>query len=276
MDPQTLTDDELRRYVEEREWYHTVELRAGIETPGWFDTRPTAVALPWPDLTDARCLDVGTFEGFWAREMHRRGAREVVAIDILDPRLWDWPADSTGAMVADLGRRKQHGEGFHVVNDILGTPIEHREMSVYDLDPAVVGNFEMVYVGSLLLHLRDPVRALERVRAVCRDGAHVLVVDAIDLELTLRHPHRPLAELDAVGRPWWWKPNIAALRRMVEAGGFEVVSCSRPIFLRPGAGQRLPRWRPSMLRSVSGREAMVTKWRGNPHAAILARPRPAS
>jgi SAM-dependent methyltransferase len=273
VDPKQLTDDELRSYVAGQEWYHTVELRPGIETPGWFDTRPTAAALPWPDLTGARCLDVGTFEGFWAREMHTRGAAEVVAIDILDPRQWDWPAGSTDALRAILGERKRGGEGFHFVNGALGTPIEHHELSVYDLDPKQLGTFDLVYVGSLLLHLRDPIRALERVHGMVREGGHLLLVDAIDLELTLRHPRRPLAELDAVGRPWWWKPNLAALARMVHSAGFEVISTSKPIFLRPGRGQPLPGWRPSMLRNVASREVMVTKWRGNPHAAILATPR---
>lgn len=269
-----MTDDELRHYLAQRSWYHTIELRPGVETPGWFDTRRTAARLPWPDLSGARCLDVGTFEGFWAREMQGRGAAEVVAIDILDPRKWDWPAGSTDALLAILGERKQFGEGFAFVNRALGSRIDHREMSVYDLDPDTVGQFDMVYVGSLLLHLRDPVRALERIRSVCHDDARMLVVDAIDLELSLRHPRRPLAELDGLGRPWWWKPNLAGLARMVTAGGFDVVHRSRPLFLKPGAGQPLPRSRPSMLRNAAGREAMVTKWRGDPHAAVLAKPRP--
>jgi SAM-dependent methyltransferase len=272
VDPSTLSDDALRAYVAEREWYHTVELRPGIETPGWFDTRPTAAILPWPDLSGSRCLDVGTFEGFWAREMHRRGAAEVVAVDILDPRQWDWPANSTDALHKILGERKQGGEGFHFVNATLGTPIDHRELSVYDLDPSQAGTFDVVYVGSLLLHLRDPIRALERVHGVLRPGGRLLLVDAIDLELTMRHPRRALAELDAIGRPWWWKPNIAGLARMVESAGFEVLSRSGPIYLKPGRGQPLPGWRPSMLRTIASREVMVTKWRGNPHAAILAAP----
>ncbi|HVY08713.1 MAG TPA: class I SAM-dependent methyltransferase [Mycobacteriales bacterium] len=273
-DPAMLSDEELRRYVAEQEWYHTEELRPGIETPGWFDTRPTAAALPWPALDGKRCLDVGTFEGFWAREMHRRGGAEIVAIDILDPRQWDWPLGSTSELLTTLGERKRGGEGFHFVNRILGTPIEHREMSVYDVDPRVVGTFDMVYVGSLLLHLRDPVRALEAVRSVCNPDAAVLCVDAVSLELTLRHRRRPIAELDALGRPWWWKPNTAGFARMVTAGGFEIVDRSGLIYLKPGRGQQLPPLRPSMLRNAAGRETIVTKWRGDPHAWILATPRP--
>ena len=73
-------DDELRDAVASREWYHTLELRPGIETPGWFDLRSLPAELPIPPALDGqRALDVGTFEGFWAFEMEGRGA-EVMAI----------------------------------------------------------------------------------------------------------------------------------------------------------------------------------------------------
>src|SRR3712207_8621350 len=63
-----------------------------------------------------------------------------------------------------------------------------------DLDPAELGSFDIVYVGSLLLHLRDPVAALEKVRSVT--AGECIVVDAIDLELSLLFPRRPLAHLE--------------------------------------------------------------------------------
>jgi SAM-dependent methyltransferase len=229
--------------------------------------------LPWPDLSGARCLDVGTFEGFWAREMHARGASDVVAIDILDPYQWDWPVDSSDEVIADLAQRKRAGDGFGFVGRAVNSPIECREMSVYDLDADLVGTFDLVYVGSLLLHLRDPVRALEKVRAVCNPDARVLVVDAIDLELTIRHPRRPLAELDAAGRPWWWKPNLAGLARMVVAGGFDVVGKPKPVFLKPGRGRPRPGWKPALLRTSSGRDQLITKWRGEAHGLVEAVPR---
>jgi hypothetical protein len=111
------------------------------------------------------------------------------------------------------------------------------------------------------------------VRSVCQPNGRVLVVDAIDLELTIRHPRRPLAELDAAGRPWWWKPNLAGLTRMVTAGGFDVIGKPKPVYLTPGRGRRLPGWKPSLLRSRDRRELLVTKWRGEPHGVVLASPR---
>ncbi|HEX8104493.1 MAG TPA: class I SAM-dependent methyltransferase, partial [Solirubrobacteraceae bacterium] len=213
-------------------WYHTIELGDGETTPGWFDLRALARTLPFPpSMAGLRCLDVGTFEGFWALEMERRGAAEVVAIDILDPLAWDWPAGSSEAIVAALEDRKRGGAGFEHVKRALGSSVERIERSVYDLHPEHVGTFDFIYLGSLLLHLRDPVRALEAVRSVCR--GQLLSVDAIDLPLSLL-TRRPLAYLDAVGRPWWWRPNQAGLVRLLEAGGWKPVAPPRRVFMAPG------------------------------------------
>ena len=265
-------DDLRQRVAAIPEWYHTLELAPGVTTPGWFDLRSVPPSLPMPaSLAGQRCLDVGTFDGFWAFELERRGADEVVAVDLLDPERWDWPADSSEETIAAVGRRKASGNGFDVASEALGSAVKRHELSVYDLDPADVGTFDFVYVGSLLLHLRDPVRALERVRSVCRGTA--LMVDAIDLELTLAFPRRPIAQLDGKGRPWWWKPNAAGLGRMVEAAGFELVRPPQRLFLPPGDGQPLPPPRPKQMLSRLGREQAVTAWKGDPHAAVLARPR---
>jgi tRNA (mo5U34)-methyltransferase len=256
----------------DREWYHTIELAPGVVTPGWFDTRRVAARLPFPpSLEGQRCLDVATFDGFWAFEMERRGAAEVHAIDVLDPRAWDWPRGATEETVMAVGRRKDEGRGFEVAHRALGSSVRFEERSVYDLDPAEVGEFDLVYVGSLLLHLRDPVRALERVRSVCR--GRLLLVDNIDLLLTLVLPRRAVAAFDGIGRPWWWTANLAGLVRMVRAAGFEPEGRPARVYMPAGRGHPKRRdLRPSMLRTEEGRHIALTALRGAPHAAIVARP----
>jgi tRNA (mo5U34)-methyltransferase len=266
----------LAEDVQGREWYHTLELAPGVVTPGWFDTRALAETLPWPALTGRRCLDVGTFDGFWAFAMERRGAAEVAAVDVLDPQGWDWPPDTDPATVVEVGRRKGRGEGFEVAARALGSRVRRRERSVYDLDPQVDGLFDVVYVGSLLLHLRDPLRALAAVRSVLSPGGDLLLVDAIDLPLTLSLPRVPVAVLDGVGRPWWWKANLAGLARMVTTSGFELVEPPRRTWMTPGAGQATSRPRPRLLVSRAGRDALVTAWRGDPHGVVRARAVPTS
>src|SRR5579884_3604587 len=98
-----MTGVDLHAQVKRIQWYHTLELAPGLVTPGWLDHRPIVRKVPLPQrLNGLRCLDVGTFNGFWAFEMERRGAREVIAIDIDDPLEYDWPepapAPGTGVL----------------------------------------------------------------------------------------------------------------------------------------------------------------------------------
>jgi tRNA (mo5U34)-methyltransferase len=214
---------------------------------------------------------VGTFDGFWAFEMERRGASEVVAIDILDGRRWDWPAASDPRVVAEMTEHKNFGRGFEVAKRALGSSVRRLEKSVYEVDESDLGRFDLIYVGSLLVHLRDPVRALERLRAVC-DGT-LIVVDGIHLPLSLMLPRTPVAKLDGRGRPWWWYFNQAALGRVIESAGFELLQAPRRVYLPPGKARPLPRLGPRLLLSSHGREELVLARRGDPHAVVVARPR---
>ncbi len=267
-----LTPSELRRLCTSRQWYHTIELAPGILTPGWFDLRELATRLPLPDsLEGKRCLDIGTFDGFWAFEMEKRGAAEAIGLDILDPRAWDWPWGSDDAVVDALEERKDAGRGFDIAREAVGSSARRIEGSVYELDPDVHGSFDFVYLGSLLLHLRDPVGALERVRSVCT--GQLLVVDQIHLPLTLTRPLQPAATLDGVGRPWWWRVNLRGLVRMVEAGGFALERRAQPLLMPRGGGQQFPHLTRRLFTTRAGREHLFSTVSGAPHAAVLARPR---
>jgi tRNA (mo5U34)-methyltransferase len=265
-----MSPEALRAQVSEIDWYHTIELGPGLTTPGWFDTRSVVPSLPFPaSLEGKRCLDVGTYDGFWAFEMERRGASEVVAIDVLNPPEWDWPPNASEDSIQRLGRQKAAGRGFEIAREAVGSSVTRHEMSVYEVDPDTLGKFDFVYLGSLLLHLRDPVRALDRLRSVCT--GQLLVVDSIDLLLTLVFPRRPTATLDVRGRPWWWTANAAGVGRMAEAARFAVVDSTR-VFMPAGAGQPLPPLRPKLLLSEQGREAVVKRLKGDPHVVLSAVP----
>ncbi len=268
---QTPIEDDLPREVAAREWYHTVELAPGFTTPGFFDHRPLLAKLPIPaSLSGKRCLDVGTFDGFWAFEMERRGASAVVGMDILDPLAWDWPADATSAVADAIGRRKEGGRGFVIASKALSSEVERIEASVYDLDPEIHGQFDFIFMGSLLLHLRDPIRALERVRSVCREA--FLSMDAIDPFLTVLHPKRPIGLLEGTGRPWWWKPNLRGYERMVKSAGFSVIEGPTPLLIPPGDELRRKSVSFKALRHYEGRHEVLRRRLGDPHAFILAAP----
>src|SRR6476661_3582415 len=149
----SLDVDGLRREIASNpHWYHAMELAPGVETPGWFDYRPVAQRLPWPDVKGKRCLDVGTYDGFLAFEMEKRGASEVVATDISDHAQWDWPRamrERGAEFLATVAGEK--GRGFDVAHAALGSSVVKKEISVYELSPeAVGGEFDVVVCGSLM------------------------------------------------------------------------------------------------------------------------------
>ena len=254
-------------------WYHALDVGAGVTTPGWFDLRPVLSRLPFPDVRGRRCLDVGTYDGFFAFEMERRGAAEVVATDIADHRQWDWPphmrARGPEALAVIAGPKK--GEGFEVARRLLGLRAERRVINIYDLSPATVGEFDVVVCGSLLLHLRDPLRALEAVRSVCR--GQFLSMETVDLALTLRHPRLPLTRVIGTDDLCIWElPNAAGHRQMLEASGFAIEQMTRPYSIPTGPGhpeqpRSLRRYANDVLRRVVAGSA------GLPHVAALAHPR---
>ncbi|MDX6643940.1 MAG: tRNA (mo5U34)-methyltransferase [Solirubrobacteraceae bacterium] len=250
-------------------WYHTMELAPGVVTPGWFDLRPIVERMPWPDVRGKRCLDVGTWDGFLAFELERRGASEVVCTDLSDDSQWDWTPDlrQSGPEVMAAFAGPEKGRGFAIARQALGSSVQRVESSIYDLSADTVGRFDVVVCGSLLLHLRDPLRALEALRSVC-EGV-LLSAEEVRLGLSVRHPQRPLAELDG-HRVQWWLPNVAGHRRMVMAAGFEIERATRPYSIPFG-----PSHPPSSLASSTRARLtrrVLTGHFGVPAAAVLARP----
>jgi tRNA (mo5U34)-methyltransferase len=263
--------DQLRARVAGRDWYHTIELAPGVTTPGYFDHRPIASQVLPPRLDGLRCLDVATFDGFWASQMAARGAREVVAVDLLDPRKWDWPVGSPSEAIEAVSSRMGEADGFTMVAEALQHQVSRIDCSVYDLDPSEIGTFDFVFVGSLMIHVRDPVRALEAIRGVC--GGALLLMDNIDPITTFTHRWRPIASFDGKGRPWWWRFNLSGLLRLVNSAGFTIVDSPERIRLKRGVGRPLPPLTWATLRDSSLRTDLHEGLFGDAHAVIRARPR---
>jgi tRNA (mo5U34)-methyltransferase len=183
--------------ITKHEWWQTIELSPGVVTPGGWDLRPTAAELPWPDVRGKRCLDVGTADGFWAFEMERRGAAEVVATDL--PSAFQAKA-----------RAK-----FELARELRGSSVVYEERDVYDLE----GEYDIVFMGFVLQMVRDPLGALEAMRRVCR--GHLLLLDTVSLPLSLLPS--PLARLDARRNALeHFVFNRRGMRKAVELAGWTV------------------------------------------------------
>src|SRR3954447_16370790 len=250
--------------VEALRWYHTLDLPGGVVTPGEYDLRPVVDRLPWPDsLAGVRCLDVGSRNGFYAFEMERRGAAEVVSLDVDDPADLNMPADGP-APEAIADEVRTGNEGFELAREALGSQVQRVYRSVYELDPEWAGRFDFAVVGTLLMHLRDPVGALRAVRGVT-DA--LLVNEGVMPSLPLLR-RTPTADVVMQHEPFWFLPNPPALRRWVEAAGFTVEKMSRPYVIPWGAGASPPSRR---LRPVAQLPRRMLMRRGGLHVWLLAR-----
>ena len=225
-----MAEQELAREVERQRWYHTLDLGQGVVTQGMFDHRPVVERYLIPeDLSGLRCLDVGTMDGFWAFEMERRGADEVVATDVSSPDELDWPPLWGEDIPRTLDEQKE--ERFWCAHNALGSKVELVHRSVYDLDDDL-GNFDLVFCGDLLTHLKDPVTAIQRMHAVCRGSA--IVCNPV-YRFGLFNRRKPLARFDGLDEFEWWKLSEAALARMMRSVGFSRVELG-PSFELPATG----------------------------------------
>lgn len=199
----------------EQSWYHTLDL-PGFTTHGVFDMRQYVDRYAIPaDLTGMRVLEVGTWDGFWAFELEKRGA-EVVAIDLDDEEALDWPPRRRTPN-PDLVR----GAGFRIAKELLGSNVERVVCSVYDALPEDLGQFDLVFCGSVLLHLRDQMLALERICNLVKPGGRFItaeeyepITDLIPFPMARFRGNRDAAVV-------FWVPNRRGWRSMLFCAGFD-------------------------------------------------------
>jgi SAM-dependent methyltransferase len=214
-------------------WYHTLALPGGVLTPGMIDLRSVAAKVLPADLRGKRALDVGTFDGFWAFELERRGA-EVVAIDIAAVSDAELPPNNRDRLLGEADAFEvEIGRGFRIAADLLGMRARHVVCNVLELTPEAIGGpVDVAFIGALLIHLRDPVRALERILSALVPGGQLYQLETISLGLSLLHPRRPVARMQTLQTPFnWWRPNWATLRAWLRTAGF--VEIKRLGLLRP-------------------------------------------
>ena len=167
--------------------------------------------------------------------MERRGAAEVVAVDVPDRARSTGPRRSTRRSGTSSSRSPSTAASSSR-KQALGSNVRLEERRVYDLDADDLGEFDFAFMGSLLLHLRDPIGALQAVRRVVK--GELLSVDTISPLLTLLHPRQPIARLEAPGWPLWWLVNLAGYRHMFGAAGWEIADSGSPFFLKRGTNYR--------------------------------------
>lgn len=192
----------LQHEINQIQWWHSMDL-GGVMTPGHHDPRPFVDCLSLPDLTGRSVLDVGTWDGFYAFEAERRGAKYVTATD---KHIWsEWP---TGRQGFDLARR------------VLQSNVDDVEIDPLDLtNEAINGPFDVVLCLGVLYHMRHPLLLLEKLHTVTGD---LLVLETHTDCLNLSKPAMAFYEGREIGNDPtnWCGPNPACVEAMCRAAGF--------------------------------------------------------
>lgn len=204
------TDSELQAAIAEHFWWHDIELRPGIVTPGAANVQAVLpeFSIP-PDLTGMSVLDVGCWDGFFSFECERRGAARVVAADLWEP---------AGRGAFDLAREE------------LGSKVEPVYADAHNLTAVIKEKFDLVLFLGVLYHLKYPLLGLEQVAAVTKEGGEVIVDTVI-----LRGGNYPVAAFFPQGElsndpTNWWAPNEVGMIAMMQAAGFTKVVNTVPLY----------------------------------------------
>lgn len=215
-------------------WYHTIDLGDGLVTPGDYDHRPYLSYYGIPDdLSNKTALDIGAASGFFSFEMERRGAT-VTATELPSWFDHDFSPVYQPDHTVDSG---QHylDEPMNVAIQALGSHVERKFLTIYDISPQTVGQFDLVFSGSVLIHLTDPARALWNIASVTADKAIIATVIS---------PHNsglPIAFFEGATRgDAWWVPTRSCLELMAVCAGFQGIEWFSDFRLDYGDGSTGP------------------------------------
>ena len=220
-------------------WWHSIDFGHGVVTkghkpPGTLAHELRAAALP-EDLSGKTVLDIGGWDGYFAFEAERRGAKRVA---VLDHYMWalDVPGQQAywrQCMEEGVAPRPYHEteywhpdtmpgrRGFDVAREALDSKVEAIEADFMTADLEAIGVWDLVLYLGVLYHMEDPLRALKRVGAVTGERAIIeteaAVVGGYEHEALWRF--FPGAELNGDVSNWW-APNMAALVGALTPAGF--------------------------------------------------------
>ncbi|MBI3513381.1 MAG: methyltransferase domain-containing protein [Proteobacteria bacterium] len=213
-------------------FYHAMDLPGVGSVPGNWDLRGrfedyTANVA----LARARFLDIGTASGFLSFEAEKRGA-EVVSFDSASRashhhvpyrEVRTDPATYGATAGADNDDYTGLRNSYWLAHRLLGSRARCFYGNVYDL-PAELGEFDVVMVGQILGHLRDPLGALTSIAARCR-GTMIITDNMLQVEQPVAafsgNINQPVSPIRHVV---WWQLSPVLIRNFLQILGLESVS----------------------------------------------------
>ncbi|MFQ5823491.1 MAG: class I SAM-dependent methyltransferase [bacterium] len=221
--------EKILQRVNQFYWYHVLDLGNQIVTDGDYDIRPLLPYYGIPeDLQGKTVLDVGRGSGFFSFEFERRGA-DVTATDLSSFFDWDFVGGDAernyriakASSESEYNKRYHHG-AFDLAKELLHSNVKSVLVNVYNMTRAMFEGkqFDLVFMGSLMSHLKHPILALERLYDVTRER---VIISAPTFNSKEKMPMMTLVGTADNDRRSWWVPNPVCLAEMLRCVGFKEI-----------------------------------------------------
>lgn len=238
-------------------FYHSFDFPDGTSVDGRWDLRNRFEDYTGEvSFNDKNVLDVGTASGFLAFEAEKRGA-SVIGVDMGITDEWDVvPYAKNPIENLDLEKKmiQQAGDvtknqrissiksvrnSFYYAHRKFNSSVKLYQTKVYDLS-LDVGFIDISIIGSILLHLRDPFLALQKVAGVTKEK--IIVSDLVPSHYSKpsyftksfkKNACLQFLPNERFTNPWaWWGLTPDIVEKMLFVLGFEVEKISINSFLQ--------------------------------------------
>jgi tRNA (mo5U34)-methyltransferase len=256
-----LSPEELRTRADALGWFHPIDLGQGVVTNG-LSTGLKLGPGEMPDLSGKSVLDIGAWDGYYSFQAERLGASRIVALDhyvwgvdmAARQEYWaectekgvlpDHDRDTTDFWRPELPGRRS----FEFAREVLGSKVEPMLADFATVDLDTVGHFDVALYLGVLYHMKEPLRALERLFLVT-DEVAVIETQAVHIEGL---EGQSLMQFFAGGQfigdyGNWFVPTMDGLCQLALAGGFSRVV---PVVGPPPIAAAAPT---SLIRRMLGR-----------------------
>jgi SAM-dependent methyltransferase len=226
--------------VEKCAFYHHMDIPGIGEVGNGWDLRKTIDDyLGHFDFRGKRALDIGTASGFLTFEMEKRGA-EVVSFDMAGSADWQLvPFRAQGFDVAKTQTAMKAytdglRNGYWLAHRLLKSRARVYYGDIYNI-PDEIGQFDVVFLGMVLPHLREPFYALSQTTRLSRDAVIITQQapkDQAPIAYFIPNARMNPAEHEPYGA--WWVFSEGCFREMLQVLGFEIESMTRQIHVCTG------------------------------------------
>ena len=211
----------LTQISSHKSWYHQIEIAPGIITPGVINCSETLNHLDLPNsLEGKRVLDIGAADGFFSFEAEKRGAKEVIAIDYLQPDNY----------------------GFSIAAELLNSRVIYLVENIYNLSLKKYGYFDIIFFLGVIYHLPDPMLALRIIRKLCKSSTLMILESyVIDNRFLISDnqfssfdktspylkqiPIMQFYPADILHKDYtnYWMPNTICMRQMLIESNYDIL-----------------------------------------------------